>query len=107
MRTVYFFVSPSCGACEEWKPTVEAFIAKNLGKVIALRCNPNLREYVFGRWTVKYTPSVAVQERGQILRYAEGKLMSEAELEEFVFGEAPPEQDEDEEDEDEGEDDDD
>lgn len=106
MRTVYFFVSPSCGACEEWKPVVDAFITKHLGKVLALRCNPNFRDYTFGRWSVKYTPSVAVQESGHLLRYAEGRLMTLEELEDFVFSDpAEPEPADEEEEEEEEEDD--
>lgn len=86
MRTVYFFTSPTCGACEEWKPTVDAFVQANLNRMIVLRCNPNLREYKLSGWKVKYTPSVAVMENGQLLRKAEGQLMDAAELEAFVFG---------------------
>lgn len=115
MRTIYFFTSPSCGSCEEWKPVIEEFIANNLGKCIPIRLNPNFREYEYRRsdgrtWTVKYTPSVMVQENGKLLRYAEGKLMTLAELEAFAFDDAvdveqETEDDDDEEEEEELEDD--
>ena len=104
MRTVYFFTSPMCGVCEEWKPVIDAFIAKRGSECFTLRCNPNLRPYAFGDWKVKYTPSAMVQELGQMLRHVEGKLLSLEELEEFVFGDAPDEeQDQDDEDDDEEE----
>lgn len=85
MRTVYFFTSPMCGACEEWKPTVEAFILSNSARCFAIRCNPNLKAYEFGKWKVKYTPSAMVMEGGTMLRYIEGQLLTAAELEAFVF----------------------
>ncbi len=103
MRTIYFFTSPSCAACEEWKPTIDDFIKRNLGKIIVIRCNPNLREYTFGKWRVRYTPSAAVTEGGALLRKAEGLLMSLDELGSFAFDEVTaereeePEEDEDEE----------
>lgn len=90
MRTVYFFTSPLCGACEEWKPTIEEFVAKNGTRCIVLRCNPNLRNYVLGQWEVRYTPSVAVQEGRQLLRFAEGQPMGLADLEKFVFDDEEP-----------------
>ncbi len=86
MRTVYFFVSPMCGACEEWKPTINDFIAKNAMRAIFLRLNPNLKAYEFDKWKVKYTPAAAVLENGQLLRYVEGQLLDATELEAFVFG---------------------
>lgn len=86
MRTVYFFTSPMCAACEEWKPTINDFIAKNSMRCISLRLNPNLKAYEFEKWKVKYTPSAAVLENGVLLRYVEGELLTADELEAFVFG---------------------
>lgn len=89
MRTVYFFTSPHCGACEAFKPAIEDFTAKHGGEVIVLRCNPMLKEYEFGRWRVKYTPTVVVTERGHLVGKVEGRGMTVRELEQFVFkGEA-------------------
>lgn len=90
MKTVAFFTSPLCGACEEWKPTVEAFAGKLAGRAFVLRLNPNLRAYEYpkddgSKWKVKYTPSAAVLENGKLLRYVEGRLLNESELEDFVF----------------------
>lgn len=85
MRTVYFFTSPMCGACEDWKPTVDAFVNSSLTRCFAIRCNPNLKEYKFDKWRVKYTPSAMVMEGGKMLRYVEGQLLTPGELEAFVF----------------------
>lgn len=97
MRTIAFFTSPLCGACEEWKPIVEAFASKLAGRAFVLRLNPNLRAYEYlkddgSKWKVKYTPSAMVMENGKMIRYVEGRLLTEAELEEFVFSDtwAPP-----------------
>lgn len=90
MKTIAFFTSPLCGACEEWKPTVEAFASKLAGRAFVLRLNPNLRAYEYlkddgSKWKVKYTPSAMVTENGKLLRYIEGRLLDEGELEDFVF----------------------
>jgi hypothetical protein len=86
VRTVYFFTSPMCAACSDWKPTIDEFVGKNTMRCIVLRLNPNLKDYEFEKWRVKYTPSAAVLENGVLLRYVEGELLTAEELESFVFG---------------------
>lgn len=87
MRTIYFFTSPLCGACQEWKESINAFIAAHGHECFVLHLNPNLKAYQYGDWKVQFTPSAMVQENGQVLRVVEGKLLTADELAQFVLGE--------------------
>lgn len=88
LPTVYFFVSPSCDMCLEMKPAIEEWITHRApGRAFGVRLNPRLREYRFGRWSPKYTPSVLlVDEEGQPVRHVEGRLLTVDGIEDFFEG---------------------
>lgn len=87
LPTVYFFVSPSCAACQEMKPAIEEWIAHRApGRAFGVRLNPQLKEYIFGRWRPRHTPSVLLMEDGQPVRRVEGRILSVEEIDAFLEG---------------------
>lgn len=88
---VYCFLSPTCSACTEARPHVEAFTEQVAGRAFVVTLNPNLKEYEFAGKKVRYTPTyVFFDQAGNPVEMVEGRVLTAEQLEEYAFTPPPP-----------------